>query len=213
MLVDKPLNWTSFDVVKKLKNALNLKKVGHAGTLDPLATGLLILCTGKKTKEIEKFQNLPKEYTGTLVIGQTTPSYDLETEPSPAVDITHINQEKLITTAARFTGEVWQTPPLFSAIKVKGKRAYTHARRGDTIKLASRKVQIDKFDILEVDFPAVKFRVVCAKGTYIRSLANDFGRELGVGAYLSELRRMRIGPYRVEEARSMEALTTRNDQE
>ncbi len=213
LLVDKPLNWTSFDVVKKLKNALDLKKVGHAGTLDPLATGLLILCTGKKTKEIEKFQRLPKEYAGTMVIGQTTPSYDLETEPSPAVDITHINREKLITTAARFTGEVWQTPPLFSAIKVKGKRAYTHARKGDDIKLASRKVQIDKFDILEVDFPAVKFRVVCSKGTYIRSLADDFGRELGVGAYLSQLRRMRIGPYRVEDACSIEALTTRNDQE
>ncbi len=207
LMVDKPLDWTSFDVVKKLKYALNLKKVGHAGTLDPLASGLLILCTGKKTKEIEKYQNQGKEYEGTLVLGQTTPSYDLETQPTPAVDISQITEELIQETTSHFNGEISQTPPIYSAVKVDGKRAYLHARRGDDVKLKSRVVHIDHFDILSIDFPQVKFLVRCSKGTYIRSLVNDFGSELGVGAYLSQLRRTKIGEYSVEDAQTIEELT------
>jgi tRNA pseudouridine55 synthase len=207
LLVDKPLTWTSFDVVKKLKYALNLKKVGHAGTLDPLASGLLILCTGKKTKEIEKFQNQGKEYMGTMVIGQTTPSYDLETETTPAVDISQISAQQINDATFRFTGEIEQTPPIYSAVKVDGKRAYLHARKGTDVKLRSRVVQIDKFEILSIDLPQVKFLVSCSKGTYIRSLVNDFGSKLGVGAYLSQLRRTKIGDYNVTDAYSIEELT------
>jgi tRNA pseudouridine55 synthase len=207
LLVDKPLEWTSFDVVKKLKYALNLKKVGHAGTLDPLASGLLILCTGKKTKEIEKFQNQAKEYEGTLVLGQTTPSYDLETEPTAAVDITHITKQQINKATFSFIGEVEQTPPIYSAVKVDGKRAYLHARKGNDIKLRSRVVEIAKFEILSIDLPQVKFLVSCSKGTYIRSLVNDFGNKLGVGAYLSQLRRTKIGDYKVTDAHSIEELT------
>ena len=207
LLVDKPLDWTSFDVVKKLKYALNLKKVGHAGTLDPLASGLLILCTGKKTKQIEKFQNQAKEYEGTLVIGQTTPSYDLETEPTAAVDISHITKQQVNEATFSFIGEVEQTPPIYSAVKVDGKRAYLHARKGNDIKLRSRVVEIAKFEILSIDLPQVKFLVSCSKGTYIRSLVNDFGNKLGVGAYLSQLRRTKIGDYNVTDAYTIEELT------
>jgi len=207
ILVDKPLHWTSFDVVKKLKFALNIKKIGHAGTLDPLATGLLILCTGKKTKEIEQYQNQTKEYEGTMVLGQTTPSYDLETERTPAVDITHISEQKIFDTIQYFLGEVSQTPPIFSAVKINGKRAYIHARRGDDIKLRSRMVQINSFEIVKVALPEVKFKVTCSKGTYIRSLANDFGAKLLVGAYLSQLRRTKIGLQTVDDASSIEDLT------
>ena len=207
LLVDKPLEWTSFDVVKKLKYALNLKKVGHAGTLDPLASGLLILCTGKKTKQIEKFQNQAKEYEGTLVIGQTTPSYDLETEPTAAVDISHITKQQVNEATFSFIGEVEQTPPIYSAVKVDGKRAYIHARKGNDIKLRSRVVEIAKFEILSIDLPQVKFLVSCSKGTYIRSLVNDFGNKLGVGAYLSQLRRTKIGDYNVTDAYTIEDLT------
>lgn len=207
LLVDKPLEWTSFDVVKKLKYALNLKKVGHAGTLDPLASGLLILCTGKKTKEIEKFQNQAKEYEGTLVLGQTTPSYDLETELTAAVDISHITKQQIIEATFSFIGEVEQTPPIYSAVKVDGKRAYIHARKGNDIKLRSRVVEIAKFEILSMDLPQVKFLVSCSKGTYIRSLVNDFGNNLGVGAYLSQLRRTKIGDYNVTDAYTIEDLT------
>ena len=207
LLVDKPLEWTSFDVVKKLKYALNLKKVGHAGTLDPLATGLLILCTGKKTKQIESFQNQGKEYEGTLVLGQTTPSYDLETEATEAVDISKITEQLINEATLNFKGEVEQTPPIYSAVKVNGKRAYMHARKGDDIKLRSRTVQIDRFDILNIDLPQVRFLVSCSKGTYIRSLVNDFGIKLGVGAYLSQLRRTKIGDYKVTDANTIEELT------
>jgi len=207
LLVDKPLEWTSFDVVKKLKYALNLKKVGHAGTLDPLATGLLILCTGKKTKQIETFQNQGKEYEGTLVLGQTTPSYDLETEPTEAVDISQITEQQIKEATGNFIGEVEQTPPIYSAVKVDGKRAYLHARKGDDIKLRSRIVKIDKFEILSIELPQVRFLVSCSKGTYIRSLANDFGSKLGVGAYLSQLRRTKIGDYKVTDAYTIEELT------
>ena len=207
LLVDKPLEWTSFDVVKKLKYALNLKKVGHAGTLDPLATGLLILCTGKKTKQIESYQNQGKEYEGTLVLGQTTPSYDLETEPTEAKDITKITKEQITEATGNFIGDVEQTPPIYSAVKINGKRAYLHARKGDDIKLRSRVVKIDRFDIISIDLPEVKFLVSCSKGTYIRSLVNDFGGQLGVGAYLSQLRRTKIGDYKVTDAYTIEELT------
>ena len=207
LLVDKPLQWTSFDVVKKLKYSLNLKKVGHAGTLDPLATGLLILCTGKKTKQIESYQSQGKEYEGTLVLGQTTPSYDLETEPTAAVDISHITQEEIEKATLKFIGEIEQTPPIYSAVKVDGKRAYLHARKGNDIKLRSRVVTIDKFDITSIDLPQVKFLVSCSKGTYIRSLVNDFGNQLGVGAHLSQLRRTKIGDYKVNDAYTIEELT------
>ena len=207
LLVDKPLQWTSFDVVKKLKFALNLKKVGHAGTLDPLATGLLILCTGKKTKTIEGYQNQGKEYEGTMVLGSTTPSYDLETTPTPAVDISMLEEAIINKTTKRFIGEVEQTPPIFSAVKIDGKRAYTHARKGDDIKLKSRIVKIDEFSITEINLPEVKFRVRCSKGTYIRSLVNDFGQELNVGAYMSQLRRTKIGDFDVNKALTIEELT------
>lgn len=207
LLVDKPLEWTSFDVVKKLKYALNLKKVGHAGTLDPLATGLLILCTGKKTKQIESFQNQGKEYDGTLVLGQSTPSYDLETEPTEAVDLANITEQQIKEATLDFIGKVEQTPPIYSAIKINGKRAYLHARKGDNIKLRSRIVQIDKFEIMSIDLPQVKFLVSCSKGTYIRSLVNDFGNKLAVGAYLSQLRRTKIGDYKVTDAYTIEELT------
>ena len=207
LLVDKPLEWTSFDVVKKLKYALNLKKVGHAGTLDPLATGLLILCTGKMTKQIESYQNQGKEYEGTMILGQTTPSYDLETEPTEAVDISQLTEQQINEATLNFMGEVEQTPPIFSAVKVNGKRAYLHARKGDDIKLKSRLVQISRFDILSIDLPQVKFLVSCSKGTYIRSLVNDFGGQLGVGAYMSQLRRTKIGDYKVTDAYTIEELT------
>lgn len=207
ILVDKPLEWTSFDVVKKLKYALNLKKVGHAGTLDPLATGLLILCSGKKTKVIEKYQGQDKEYTGTFVIGQTTPSYDLETEPTEAKDISFITNDMIRSTANSFIGEIDQTPPIFSAVKIDGKRAYNEARKGKEFKLKSRKVRIEEFEITGINLPEVSFRVVCSKGTYIRSLANDFGAELGVGGYLSSLRRTKIGDFSVEDAKTIKELT------
>jgi len=207
ILVDKPLQWTSFDVVKKLRYHLKVKKIGHAGTLDPLATGLLILCSGKMTKQIEKFQAQEKEYTGTIVIGQTTPSYDLETKPSDPVDISFLTDADLKSTCKDFIGEIEQTPPIFSAVKVNGKRAYKSAREGEAIKLKSRVVKISDFDIIEINNQQIKFRVVCSKGTYIRSLANDFGEKLGVGAYLGELRRTRIGDYKVENAKTIEELT------
>ena len=207
ILVDKPLQWTSFDVVKKLKYALNLKKVGHAGTLDPLATGLLILCTGKKTKQIEGYQSQGKEYQGTMVLGSTTPSFDLETKPTPSVDISMIEEDAIQKATLNFVGDVEQTPPIFSAVKVDGKRAYKHARKGEDVKLRSRIVQIDEFTITEIKLPKIKFFVRCSKGTYIRSLVNDFGKSLGVGAYMSQLRRTKIGEFDVNNAQSIEELT------
>ena len=203
LLVDKPLEWTSFDVVKKLKYGLKIKKIGHAGTLDPLATGLLILCTGKKTKEIESFQAQEKEYTGTFILGQTTPSYDLETAVDSTHDITHITGEQVKAAAKTFEGWIDQVPPVFSAVKVQGKRAYESARAGKEIQLKAKKVEIKLFEITSVALPEVSFRVICSKGTYIRSLARDVGRELQVGAYLASLRRTRIGEFRVEDAKTL----------
>jgi tRNA pseudouridine55 synthase len=203
LLINKPLNWTSFDVVNKLRRIFNMKKIGHAGTLDPLATGLLIICTGKFTKKIESFMGLEKEYTGTLVLGQTTPSHDLETEPTPAVSVTHLTNELIVGATTDFLGQIEQMPPQHSAIKIGGKKAYQFARKGKEAKLNARLVDIKEFEITEVKLPEVKFRVICSKGTYIRALARDFGEKLGVGAYLSQLCRTRIGPYRLDEAQEL----------
>lgn len=200
LLIDKPYGWSSFQAVKKVKWLLKAKKVGHAGTLDPLATGLLILCTEKKTKEIESIQGQEKEYTGTITVGATTPSYDMETEPNQIFPFEHITPELIQETLPKFIGDISQIPPLFSAIKVDGKRAYTMARQGSDHELKSRIINIREFEITRIDLPEIDFRVSCSKGTYIRSLAFDFGKALGSGAYLSALRRTKIGNYSVEDA-------------
>lgn len=200
LLIDKPYGWSSFQAVKKVKWLLKAKKVGHAGTLDPLATGLLILCTEKKTKEIESIQGQEKEYTGTITIGATTPSYDMETEPNQTFPFDHITLELINETLPKFIGDISQIPPLFSAIKVDGKRAYTLARQGSDHELKSRIINIREFEITRFELPEIDFRVCCSKGTYIRSLAFDFGKALGSGAYLSALRRTKIGNYSVENA-------------
>ena len=207
LLVNKPYRWTSFDVVRKLRGLLKIKKIGHAGTLDPLATGLLILCTGKMTKRIEEFQSQEKEYTGKLIIGQTTASFDLETKPTTSVDISGISIEMIKEAALSLTGEIEQVPPLHSAIKVDGQRAYKLARAGKDTKLKPRPVTISVFEITSMQLPEVAFRVVCSKGTYIRSLARDLGEVLGVGAYLSELCRTRIGNFHLNDAQSIEELS------
>jgi tRNA pseudouridine55 synthase len=200
LLVNKPLGWTSFDVVNKLRYKLKTIKIGHAGTLDPLATGFLILCTGKMTKRIDEYQAQEKEYTGTLTLGQITASYDLETEPSDAVDIQHITNDDIIRATQPFLGTIQQVPPIHSAIRVGGKRAYEFAREGKELQLKEREVTITEFEITKIEMPIVSFRVVCSKGTYIRSLAHDVGKVLGVGAHLSSLCRTRIGEFKVEDA-------------
>lgn len=200
LLINKPYRWTSFDVVNKLRYRLKIKKIGHAGTLDPLATGLLIVCTGKMTKSINEFMDLEKEYTGTLVLGQTTPSHDLETEPSEKKDVSHITQQQITEAVKKFTGVIRQTPPAHSAIRIGGKRAYAIARKGKETELAPREVQVKYFDITRVALPEVQFKIVCSKGTYIRSLVRDLGEALGVGAYLSQLCRTRIGNYHLTDA-------------
>jgi tRNA pseudouridine55 synthase len=209
ILVDKPLDWTSFDVVNKLRYHLKIKKIGHAGTLDPLATGLLILCTGKMTKQIEKYQAQEKEYTGKFVIGNTTPSYDLETVIENPKEYKHITESDIISVVQNLTGIIEQIPPIFSAIKVNGKRAYKGARNGEEVILKARTVEVMQFEITNIQLPEVTFKIVCSKGTYIRSLARDFGVALGVGAYLSELRRTKIGDFSVENAETIEELTTK----
>ena len=206
LLINKPLEWTSFDVVNKLRNKLKIKKIGHAGTLDPLATGLLILCTGKMTKRIDEFQAQEKEYTGTFVIGQTTPSHDLETEVSAPTEIGHITDDLINQTAQKFTGVIQQIPPAHSAIKIDGKRAYALARKGEDVILKPREVLVSIFEITEIEKPKVRFRIVCSKGTYIRSLARDFGTELGTGAYLAELCRTRIGEFKLADALELDQL-------
>lgn len=200
LLIDKPYEWSSFDVVKKIRNAIKIKKVGHAGTLDPLATGLLIVCTGKKTKTINEVQGLPKIYTGSLVLGKTTASFDLETEIKEVSTIDHITDEMLLSAVNDFTGEIDQIPPMFSAVKVNGKRAYKHARKNQVIELKSRRVQVYSFEITSVNLPEVNFEIKCSKGTYIRSLVRDLGNALEVGAYLSSLKRTAIGEYLLEDA-------------
>ncbi|WP_375578096.1 tRNA pseudouridine(55) synthase TruB [Marivirga tractuosa] len=210
LLIDKPLNWTSFDVVKKLKFALKVKKIGHAGTLDPLATGLLILCTGKMTKSIEKYQAQEKEYTGEFTLGYTTPSYDLETEPEFQSKTNHLKLEDVNKATQHFVGEIEQTPPIFSAVKTGGKRAYSLAREGKEVKLKSRVVTISEFEITDFDENRVSFRVRCSKGTYIRSLAHDYGEKLGVGAYLSALKRTKIGDFSVDDAENLNEFVKNN---
>lgn len=207
LLIDKPLEWTSFDVVKKLRYKLKVKKIGHAGTLDPLATGLLILCTGKKTKVINSIQEQPKEYTGTMVLGKVTASYDLETPVEEGGDTSNLTENELQNFLPQFTGAIEQTPPIYSAIKVDGKRAYTKARKGEKVELKSRTVHIYNFELTNIDLPNVKFKVNCSKGTYIRSLVHDFGQAVGCGAYLSELRRTKIGDFSVEDASSIDDIT------
>ena len=202
LLVNKPYQWTSFDVVGKLRNSFKpLKlKVGHAGTLDPLATGLLIICTGKMTKQIDTFQAEEKEYTGTMVLGATTPSYDMETAQDKSFDISQLTEEMLRNNCRQFIGDIQQYPPAHSAIKVDGERLYEKARRGEDVELKLRNVTITGFELTRIELPEVDFRVVCSKGTYIRSLVNDFGAALGNGAYLSKLRRTRSGNFRIEDA-------------
>lgn len=202
LLVNKPYRWTSFDVVGKLRNAFKpLKlKVGHAGTLDPLATGLLIICTGKMTKQIDTFQAEEKEYTGTMILGATTPSYDMETEPDATFDTAQITEHQIKASCLQFTGDIQQYPPAHSAIKIDGERLYEKARRGEDVELRLRSVTISEFEITRIELPEVDFRVVCSKGTYIRSLVQDFGKALNNGAYLSKLRRTRSGNYQVADA-------------
>ena len=206
LLINKPLTWTSFDVVGKIRNTLKpLKlKVGHAGTLDPLATGLLIICTGKLTKKIDEFQAQEKEYTGTFTLGATTPSYDLETEVDKKFPIDHITEEAIQAAIVQFCGQIAQFPPPHSAIKMGGERIYLKARRGETVELKARHVEIRVFEITRIALPEIDFRVVCSKGTYIRSLARDFGLELGSGAHLTALCRTRIGEYKLSDALSLE---------
>ena len=214
LLIDKPLNWTSFDVVNKLRYAIlkkhNLKKfkVGHAGTLDPLATGLLLVCVGKATKTINQYQGLDKEYTGSFYIGATTPSYDLETAVNENFDTKHITPELILKTAQNFIGKQQQLPPIFSAVKKNGKKLYEHARKGEYIEISPRDIEIKAFEILSVKMPEVQFRVRVSKGTYIRSLAYDFGMALGSGAYLSALRRTKIGDFDVKNAINIEDWVT-----
>ena len=206
LLIDKPLEWTSFQAVNKirwgLRSKFNLKKlkVGHAGTLDPLATGLLLICTGKMTKKIPEFQALEKTYTGTITLGATTPSFDSETPIDKKFKITHLNNEALIAAKEKFKGEIDQSPPLFSAIKKEGKRLYEFARAGEKIEIKSRKIKIHRFDFKKIELPNIAFEVKCSKGTYIRSLANDFGKSVDSGGYLSSLRRTKIGPFKVINA-------------
>jgi tRNA pseudouridine55 synthase len=207
LLIDKPFEWTSFDVVNKLRYRLKIKKVGHAGTLDPLATGLLIICTGKMTKRIEEFMGLEKEYTGKFVIGQSTPSHDLETAVTAVSDISGITEALIRETTGTFTGTISQLPPLHSAIKIGGKRAYQFARKGKEVVLQPRLVEVSVFEITGIQLPEISFRIVCSKGTYIRSIVRDFGNALGVGAYLSHLCRTRIGPYTLANAITIEEVS------
>lgn len=199
ILVDKPYEWTSFDVIHKLRKQLKVK-IGHAGTLDPLATGLLICCTGKFTKKISEYQKLPKEYTGIFHLGAVTPTYDLESEPENFAPYDTLTEEDIKNATKQFTGDIQQMPPIHSAIKKDGKRAYEYARAGKEIILESRPVQITEFEITAIHLPEVHFRVVCSTGTYIRSLAHDFGQALGCGAYLQELRRTKIGEFNAANA-------------
>ena len=211
-LIDKPIDWTSFDTVNFIRALLKRfygirkLKVGHAGTLDPLATGLLILCTGPMTKQIEDFQAQVKTYTGTMILGQTTPTYDLESEPNAFFPTENITPEQIEAARLKFVGDIKQYPPKYSAIKIKGKRAFDYARSDEEIELKARDIHIDDFKLNLDRFPEIDFEVTCSKGTYIRSLAHDFGRELGNGACLKSLRRTRIGDFRVEDAWQLEDL-------
>ena len=209
LLIDKPLEWSSFQAVNALKWAIRKKfnlnkkfKIGHAGTLDPLATGLLLICTGKATKKIPELQGQLKEYTGTFTLGASTPSYDLETEIDQNYPIKHLTKERIYAAPKGFLGRIPQMPPVFSAIKKDGKRLYEFARKGETVEIKPRNIEIFEFEITKIELPEVDFRVVCSKGTYIRSLAHDFGKALDSGAHLSVLRRTKIGDFNVDKAQS-----------
>ena len=202
-LINKPYQWTSFDVVKKVRNALKIKKVGHAGTLDPLATGLLIVCAGKKTKSIDSYMAQEKEYTGTFILGKTTESFDLEKEVTDVADPSAITLEQVKSAVAQLTGDILQVPPMHSAIKVDGKRVYESARKGIDVKMEARLVTVSEFEITSFENPEVHFRIVCSKGTYIRSLARDLGEILEVGAYMSALTRTRIGDFSLTGAEEL----------
>jgi len=205
ILADKPYRWTSFDVINRLRRPLKKAKMGHCGTLDPLATGLLICCTGAFTKKITDYQKMPKEYTGIFHLGATTPTYDLESEPQDFKPFEQLTEAELLAATRPFTGDIQQVPPIHSAIKKDGKRAYELARKGEEIVLEPRSITITEFEITKIALPEVHFRVACSTGTYIRSLAHDYGQALGCGAYLQELRRTKIGPYDVANAPTVEA--------
>jgi tRNA pseudouridine55 synthase len=204
ILIDKPLHWTSFNAVKKIRILTSVSKVGHAGTLDPLATGLLIICTGKFTKKINEYMGMEKEYTGSFTLGATTPTYDLESEAVEHKDISHLTEEMIKEATIPFTGKIQQVPPIHSAIKKDGKPVYLAARKGEDVVLEPRTITISQFEITKIELPKVEFKVVCSTGTYIRSLANDFGKHLGVGGFLSGLRRTRIGAFLADDAQSPE---------
>ena len=204
LVINKPLYWTSFDVVRKLRNLVKIKKVGHAGTLDPLATGLLIVCTGKFTKRINEYMAQEKEYTGTITLGAVTPTYDLESEPRDLKPFEHITKQDIDEAVKQFIGDIQQLPPAHSAIKVDGKRLYELARKGQEVKLEPRNIRITEFEITDIKLPVLQFRVVCSTGTYIRSLANDMGQALGCGGYLSSLCRTRIGAFNLSQSMNME---------
>jgi tRNA pseudouridine55 synthase len=203
LLFDKPMQWTSFDVVRKVRGLTKVTKVGHAGTLDPLATGLLIVCTGKFTKKVNEFMGMEKEYTGTFTLGATTPTFDLESEPVNCKEVSHLTEEQIHAATKEFIGDIMQMPPQYSAIKKDGKRLYLSARKGIEVKVDPRPVTIREFEITSIELPVVHFKVVCTTGTYIRSLANDFGAALQTGAYMSSLCRTRIGEFKVEDALSI----------
>ncbi|OIR13325.1 tRNA pseudouridine synthase B [mine drainage metagenome] len=200
LLFDKPLRWTSFDLVRKVRNLIGVSKVGHAGTLDPLATGMLIICTGKFTKKINEFMGMEKEYTGTFTLGSTTPTFDLESEPQNFISIENISEQQILDATKNFIGDILQMPPQHSAIKKDGKRLYESARQGIEVKVDARPITIKEFTITKIELPLVYFKVVCTTGTYIRSLANDFGAALNVGAHLSSLCRTRIGTFELKDA-------------
>ncbi|MEQ1554620.1 MAG: tRNA pseudouridine(55) synthase TruB [Ferruginibacter sp.] len=204
ILLDKPLHWTSFDAVRKIRNSIKIKKVGHAGTLDPLATGLLIICTGKFTKKINEYMAQPKEYTGIFTLGATTPTYDKESTPQNFKEYEYITNDDIVNAAQNFIGEIQQFPPIYSAIKKDGVALYELARRGEEIELKARTINTVSYEIVNITLPQVQFKVLCGTGTYIRSLAHDIGQALGCGAYLSELRRTKIGDYDVNNAESIE---------
>jgi tRNA pseudouridine55 synthase len=210
LLINKPLKWTSFDVVKKIKNLLKVEKVGHAGTLDPLATGLLIICTNNKTKEIHHYQNLEKTYNATICIGKTTPSFDLETDFETISSYDHITHEEIYETAKKFIGDIQQIPPMYSAAKVQGKRLYQLARQGKNLNLLPKTVHIKEFEITSINLPYITCTIKCSKGTYIRSLANSYGKQLkNIGAHLSALQRTHIGDYSLTDAYDISQLEER----
>ncbi|TAE38912.1 MAG: tRNA pseudouridine(55) synthase TruB [Runella slithyformis] len=213
ILLNKPLTWTSFDAVNKLKKACKIKKIGHAGTLDPLATGLLILCTGKKTKEIDNYQGAEKEYTGQLVLGKTTPSIDLETAFDAEFPTAHITAEAMQAAATQLTGIIEQYPPIYSAVKMGGERLYKKARRGEVVEIKARTVTVTVFEINTAAFPQISFRIVCSKGTYIRSMVRDFGALLQSGAYMSALCRTRIGDFWLKDAEEIDDFINRKKME